>query len=68
MKNWLLYALLTTVAWGVWGAFTSVPSEHGFPDTLTYVVWALTMILPATWAIRRAGWRLEHDGALSCLD
>lgn len=61
MKNWLLYALLTTVAWGVWGAFTSVPSEHGFPDTLTYVVWALTMILPATWAMRRAGWRLEHD-------
>jgi drug/metabolite transporter (DMT)-like permease len=61
MRNWLGYALLTTVAWGVWGAFTSVPSEHGFPDTLTYVVWALTMILPAAWAMRRAGWRLQRD-------
>jgi drug/metabolite transporter (DMT)-like permease len=61
MRNWLAYALLTTVAWGVWGAFTSVPSEHGFPDTLTYVVWALTMILPATWAMRRAGWKLQRD-------
>jgi drug/metabolite transporter (DMT)-like permease len=61
MKNWLLYALLTMVAWGVWGAFTGVPAEHGFPDTLTYVVWGLTMILPATWAMRRAGWRLERD-------
>ena len=61
MRNWLAYALLTTVAWGVWGAFTSVPGEHGFPDTLTYVVWALTMILPATWAMRRAGWKLQHD-------
>jgi drug/metabolite transporter (DMT)-like permease len=61
MRNWLAYALLTTLAWGVWGAFTSVPSEHGFPDTLTYVVWALTMILPATWAMRRAGWKLQHD-------
>jgi drug/metabolite transporter (DMT)-like permease len=58
MQNWLIYALLTTVAWG---AFTGVPSEHGFPDTLTYVVWALTMILPATWAMRRAGWRLQRD-------
>jgi drug/metabolite transporter (DMT)-like permease len=61
MRSWLAYALLTTVAWGVWGAFTSVPSEHGFPDTLTYVVWALTMILPATWAMRRAGWKLQRD-------
>jgi drug/metabolite transporter (DMT)-like permease len=61
MRNWLAYALLTTLAWGVWGAFTSVPSEHGFPDTLTYVVWALTMILPATWAMRRGGWKLQRD-------
>jgi drug/metabolite transporter (DMT)-like permease len=50
--SWLRYTLLTTVMWGVWGAFTSLPSEHGFPDTLTYVVWALTMIAPALWAIR----------------
>lgn len=59
--RWLRYALATTLMWGVWGAFTSVPSEHGFPDTLTYVVWALTMIVPAAWAMRRAQGKLQSD-------
>jgi drug/metabolite transporter (DMT)-like permease len=59
--RWLRYALLTTLMWGVWGAFTSLPSEHGFPDTLTYVVWALTMIPPAIWALRRASTGLQRD-------
>jgi drug/metabolite transporter (DMT)-like permease len=59
--NWLGYALITTVAWGVWGAFTGLPSENGFPDTLTYIVWALTMILPASWAMGKVGWRVKHD-------
>ncbi len=60
--NWLGYALLTMVTWGVWGAFTGVPSERGFPDTLVYAVWALTMIPPAWWALRRAGTPLHRDG------
>ena len=60
-SRWLRYALLTTLMWGVWGAFTALPSEHGFPDTLTYVVWALTMIAPAIWALRRADTRLQRD-------
>ena len=61
MTPWLIYALMTTLTWGVWGAFTSVPSEHGFPDTLTYVVWALTMIAPAIWALRRMKTPLARD-------
>jgi drug/metabolite transporter (DMT)-like permease len=60
-SSWLRYALFTTFAWGIWGAFTGAPSEHGFPDTLTYVVWALTMIAPAFWALRRAGSGLQRD-------
>jgi len=60
-SNWLRYALLTTLAWGIWGAFTGLPSEHGFPDTLTYVVWALTMIAPAIWALRKAQTGLQRD-------
>jgi drug/metabolite transporter (DMT)-like permease len=60
-QRWLHYALFTTVTWGVWGAFTSVPSEHGFPDTLTYVVWAVTMIAPALWALRRAHAPVPRD-------
>src|ERR1700682_2323781 len=59
--HWLGYALLTTLAWGVWGAFTGLPSQNGFPDTLTYIVWALTMIVPALWAMNKAGWRLQRD-------
>jgi drug/metabolite transporter (DMT)-like permease len=59
--HWLGYALLTTATWGLWGAFTGLPSQNGFPDTLTYVVWALTMIVPATWAMKRAGWKLRRD-------
>jgi drug/metabolite transporter (DMT)-like permease len=61
MPAWLRYALLTTLMWGVWGAFTGLPSEHGFPDTLTYVVWALTMIPPAVWALRRTGAGLQRS-------
>jgi drug/metabolite transporter (DMT)-like permease len=62
----LQYALLTTLMWGVWGALTSLPAEHGFPDTLTYVVWALTMIVPAVWAIRhsRTGWQRDRRAIL----
>lgn len=60
-SSWLRYALLTTLMWGVWGAFTSLPSEHGFPDTLTYVVWALTMIAPALYALHRARSGVQHD-------
>lgn len=60
-NRWLQYALLTTLSWGVWGAFTGLPSEHGFPDTLTYVVWALTMIVPAAWALRRAGTGFQRN-------
>lgn len=59
--HWLGYALLTMVTWGVWGAFTGVPSEHGFPDTLIYAVWALTMIPPAIYALKRAGGVLQRD-------
>lgn len=59
--SWLGYALATTLMWGVWGAFTGLPSENGFPDSLTYVVWAATMIVPAAWAMRRVGWKLQRD-------
>ena len=35
--------------------------DHGFPETLNYVVWCLTMIPPAWIALRRAGVRLQTD-------
>jgi uncharacterized membrane protein len=61
-KPWLIYALVTTLFWGVWGAFAEFPTRHGFPDTLVYVVWTLTMIPPALYAMQRVGWRVQRDG------
>ncbi|MEK8030050.1 EamA family transporter [Ideonella sp. DXS29W] len=60
-SNWLGFALLTMLTWGVWGAFTGLPTEHGFPDTLVYAVWALTMVPPAIYAWRRAGGVVQKD-------
>jgi uncharacterized membrane protein len=60
-KPWLSYALITTGFWGVWGAFAEFPTRHGFPETLVYVVWALTMIPPALYAMQRVGWQVLRD-------
>ena len=60
-KTWLLYAFATTVLWGIWGAFTDFPVQRGFPETLIFCVWSVTMILPALIALGRAGWRLDRD-------
>lgn len=61
-KNpWLLYALITTIFWGIWGAFIEIPEKAGFPATLGYVVWALTMIPCALVALYFVKWKLEFD-------
>lgn len=61
MKPWLIYATVTTVFWGVWGAFAEFPTRHGFPETMVYVVWALTLIPPAAYAMQRVGWKVLSD-------
>lgn len=60
-RAWFTYALITTLFWGVWGAFAEFPTRHGFPDTLVYVVWTLTMIPPALYAMQRVGWRVQRN-------
>ncbi len=60
-KLWLIYALITTLFWGVWGALTEISANAGFPGTLIYVVWSLTMIIPALVALKLIGWKLDTD-------
>ena len=60
-RRWLLFAFLTVGLWGVWGAFAGISAQRGFPETLVYCVWALTMVLPAVVVMQRAGWRLDRD-------
>ena len=60
-RLWLFYALITTIFWGVWGAFIEIPEKAGFPATLGYVVWSLTMIPCALFALNRIKWKLEYD-------
>lgn len=60
-RAWLINAMVTVVLWGVWGAFSDQSAKHGFPDTLVYCVWALTMIPPAFIALRKGGRKLERS-------
>ena len=59
MNPWLLYALTTTLFWGVWGAFTETSA---YPGTIIYIIWSVTMLVPAVIALRNIGWRPETDG------
>jgi len=60
-RLWLFYALITTIFWGVWGAFIEIPEKAGFPATLGYAVWSITMIPCSVFALSRIGWKLDHD-------
>jgi len=60
-RAWVAYALVTVALWGVWGALSALSAQHGFPDTLVYCVWALTMIPPAVFILWRGGWKLDRS-------
>jgi uncharacterized membrane protein len=60
-KTWLFFALTTTIFWGIWGAFIEIPEKAGFPATLGYSVWALTMIPCSLVALAIIKWKPETD-------
>ncbi|MFC1619581.1 DMT family transporter [Candidatus Neomarinimicrobiota bacterium] len=61
VRPWLLFAMTTTLFWGIWGAFIEIPEKAGFPATLGYSVWALTMIPCALVALKIINWELQYD-------
>jgi len=60
-KLWLIFALVTAIFWGVWGAFIEIPEKAGFPATLGYSVWALTMIPGGIFALFMLRGKLDKD-------
>ncbi|MET1089500.1 MAG: EamA family transporter [Arthrobacter sp.] len=52
-QSWIIYASLLVLFWGVWGAFSALPTTlYGYPNEMVYVIWSLTMIIPAVFALR----------------
>lgn len=60
-KHWLIYAIVTTLFWGLWGALIEIPEKAGFPATLGYCVWALTMLVPAYVVLKKVDFKIEKD-------
>ncbi|MEW5979764.1 MAG: EamA family transporter [Acidobacteriota bacterium] len=64
MARWLWLSILAAALFGVWGALIELPEKHfqpGFPATLGYVVWSLTMLPCALLVLRRIGWRMDRS-------
>jgi drug/metabolite transporter (DMT)-like permease len=54
--NWLLYALITMITWGIWGAFSD---QTTLPKNLVYVIWALSMVPCAIAALFNIKFKLD---------
>lgn len=55
------FVLIHVVFMGAWGALIEIPEKNGFPATLGYVVWALTMIPATIVALVINKWKLDFD-------
>lgn len=60
-QSWLSFVIIHVIFMGVWGALIEIPEKNGFPATLGYVVWALTMVPAAIIALMINKWKLEYD-------
>ncbi|GGB97093.1 DMT family transporter [Dyadobacter sediminis] len=60
-NHWPIYVIIHVLFIGVWGAVTEIPEKNGFPPTLGYVVWALTMIPAALAALKLKDWKLDFN-------
>ncbi|MGC1243716.1 MAG: DMT family transporter [Chryseosolibacter sp.] len=60
-KRWISFVVIHVMFMGVWGALIELPEKNGFPATLGYVVWALTMVPAAILGLIINKWRIEYD-------
>lgn len=60
-RNWISFVIIHVLFVGVWGALIEIPEKNGFPATLGYVVWAITMIPAAVLALVINKWKIEYD-------
>jgi drug/metabolite transporter (DMT)-like permease len=60
-KTWISFVVIHVVFMGAWGALIELPEKNGFPATLGYVVWALTMIPATIVALIINKWKLDYD-------
>jgi drug/metabolite transporter (DMT)-like permease len=58
-RKWLLFSIITLITWGIWGSLIEIPDKMGFPATLGYIVWALSMIPCALVAGYLVKWKIE---------
>jgi len=76
-KLWLVFILITIVTWGVWGTFSDFQIKNGLPmiaeqygipegtpvipDSIVYIVWALTMVPCAIVALIINKGKFQHN-------
>jgi drug/metabolite transporter (DMT)-like permease len=57
--SWLTFSIITITLWGTWGALISIPEQNNFPAELGFIMWALSMIVPAFFALKSVDWKLN---------
>jgi len=60
-NHWPVYVIIHVLFIGIWGAVIEIPEKNGFPATLGYVVWALTMVPAALAALKIKNWKLDFN-------
>jgi drug/metabolite transporter (DMT)-like permease len=60
-KPWLIFVIIHVVFMGIWGALIEIPEKNGFPPTLGYIVWALTMIPTSIVALKMTQWKIDYN-------
>ena len=60
-KNWITFVIVHVSFMGVWGALVELPEKNGFPATLGFVAWAVSMVPAAVVGLYYNHWKLDVD-------